>query len=211
MRKLVLSLVLGVSLIACKNDKELKFEEKNKNTDSTQIGTAIEEDSASVRKDLVELKPEQMPNILTAKTNDTLYVTNFFATWCQPCMAEIPHFKEKMEQMKGQPVKFTFVNLDNKSDWKTSVSDFADEYGLRNNIILLDGSKLTPEFFKQNFDTWNGEAIPFTLMRRGNMVDEYMGSLQKEEINSKIDKMMAANFTPKLDHPKEKEKTTTKK
>ncbi|WP_300670583.1 TlpA disulfide reductase family protein [Soonwooa sp.] len=211
MRKLVLSLVLGASLIACKNDKELKFEEKNKETDSTTIGAKVEEDSAIIHKDLVEFQPAQMPNILAAKTNDTLYVTNFFATWCQPCMIEIPHFKEKMEALKGQPVKFTFVSLDNKSDWKTSVSDFADEYGLRNNIVLLDGSNLTPEFFKENFDTWNGEAIPFTLMRRGNMVDEYMGSMQKEEINSKIDKMMAANFAPNLDQQKEKSKITGKK
>ncbi len=211
MKKLVLSLILGVSLIACKNDKELKFEDKNKDADSTKIATNVAEDSVKSHKELLEVRAEKMPDLLTAKTNDTLYVTNFFATWCQPCMIEIPHFKEKMESLKGQPVKFTFVSLDNKSDWNTAVNDFADEYALRNNIVLLDGTTLTPEFFSQNFDTWNGEAIPFTLMRRGNIVDEYMGSMKKEEINSKIDKMMAANFAPSIDQQKEKSKITGKK
>ncbi|MGX9985531.1 TlpA family protein disulfide reductase [Chryseobacterium sp. POL2] len=211
MKKYVLGLILGTSLIACKNDKDLKFENKNNAEDSLAIDSTQEVDSLGAHRELLELTPEKIPTLLSAKTNDTLYVTNFFATWCQPCMIEIPHFKEKMEQLKDQPVKFTFVSLDNKSDWPTQVSDFADEYGLRNNIVLLDGSLLTPEFFSQNFDTWNGEAIPFTLMRRGNMVDEYMGSMKKEEINAKIDKMMAANFTPNINEQKEKNKITGKK
>jgi hypothetical protein len=41
-------------------------------------------------------------------------------------MKEIPHFKEKMEELKGKPVKFTFVSVDAKEDWNTAVSDFTD-------------------------------------------------------------------------------------
>ena len=50
---------------------------------------------------------------------------------CPPCMREIPHFVEKMKELKGKPVKFTFVSVDAKEDWNTKVSDFADEYDLR--------------------------------------------------------------------------------
>jgi hypothetical protein len=52
-------------------------------------------------------------------------------------MKEIPHFKEKMEELKGKPVKFTFVSVDAKEDWNTAVSDFADEYDIRKNVVFL--------------------------------------------------------------------------
>ena len=80
---------------------------------------------------LPEVNQEQLKAMVAHKKNDTIYVTNFFATWCGPCMKEIPHFKEKMEELKGKPVKFTFVSVDAKEDWNTAVSDFADEYNIR--------------------------------------------------------------------------------
>lgn len=208
MKKIALSLLLGTALVACKNDKELKYENNKSPQDSlTVVKEEIAEEPTST-KELVEYTPEKLTQLLSVKSNDTLYVTNFFATWCQPCMVEIPHFKEKMNEMKGKPIKFTFVSLDNKSDWATSVTNFADEFHLRDHILLLDGAGLDHEFFKKNFETWTGDAIPFTIMRRGNMVDEYMGSMQKEEINSKIDKMMKANFTHGSNEQKEKSKIT---
>lgn len=101
-------------------------------------------------------------------------------------MIEIPHFKEKMEEMKSQPVKFTFVSLDSKKDWDTKVKNFAEEENLSNNIVLLDGAKLTPEFFPKNFKQWDGNAIPFTFMRKGDKTDETLGSMSKEMLTEKL-------------------------
>lgn len=44
--------------------------------------------------------------------NDTVYVVNFWATWCGPCVKEMPHFRELSEEMKGKPVKFILMSLD---------------------------------------------------------------------------------------------------
>lgn len=44
--------------------------------------------------------------------NDTLYVVNFWATWCGPCVKELPHFKEMSEASAGKPVKFILMSLD---------------------------------------------------------------------------------------------------
>ena len=43
---------------------------------------------------LVEMNSQQISEIITPKQNDTIYITNFFATWCGPCMHEIPFFKD---------------------------------------------------------------------------------------------------------------------
>ena len=95
-----------------------------------------------------------------------------------------------MDELKNQPVKFTFVSLDNKADWETKVIDFADEYEINQNVILLDGNLLNTSFFKQNFKTWGGESIPFTLMTKGNESDETIGSMTEEALNEKIEKFL---------------------
>ena len=134
----------------------------------------------------IELSPDQTSQILAKKDNDTLYVTNFFATWCGPCMREIPHFKDKMQELKSQPVKFTFIGLDAKEDWSTKVKAFAEENNLSQNIVLVDGEKLTPAFFPANFKQWDGGSIPFTFMRKGDKTDETIGMMSKELLDEKI-------------------------
>ena len=101
-------------------------------------------------------------------------------------MVEIPHFKEKMEELKSQPVKFTFVSLDSKNDWDTKVKNFAEEENLSNDVVLLDGTQLNAEFFPANFKQWDGNAIPFTFMRKGDKTDETLGSMSKEMLTEKL-------------------------
>ena len=186
MRKFLIYSILSISLFACKKNDE-KVAETEAKEDSIKVEpTKSEADVA----ELTELSPEKISEVLKSNHSDTLYVTNFFATWCGPCMQEIPHFRKKMDELKNQPVKFTFVSLDNKTDWATKVSDFADEYDIRKNIILLDGMLLKQEFFAQNFQSWNGESIPFTLIRKGNKSDETVGSMTEEMLNQKIKKIL---------------------
>ena len=186
MKKILLYSSLAISLLACKKNDE-KVAETEAIEDSIKVEpTKSEADVA----ELTELSPDKISEVLKSNHSDTLYVTNFFATWCGPCMQEIPHFRKKMDELKNQPVKFTFVSLDNKTDWATKVSDFADEYDIRKNIILLDGMLLKQEFFAQNFQSWNGESIPFTLIRKGNKSDETVGSMTEEMLNQKIKKIL---------------------
>jgi len=44
--------------------------------------------------------------------NDTLYVVNFWATWCGPCVKELPYFKQLSQEYAGKPVKFILYSLD---------------------------------------------------------------------------------------------------
>ena len=111
-----------------------------------------------------------------------------------------------MEELSAQPVKFTFISLDNKDDWETKVNDFADEYDIRKNVVLLDGTLLDGDFFKANFKTWTGEAIPFTLMKKGDLSDEYMGTMTKSLLDTKISKLLSTNITAKTNEQKERNK-----
>ncbi|REC46175.1 TlpA family protein disulfide reductase [Chryseobacterium pennipullorum] len=182
MKKIILSTLILTALYSCKKEGQ------KTDTDTAADSTSVNQNSNSETAVYIpkELSPENVGQHL-AKNNDTLYVTNFFATWCGPCMKEIPSFKDKMQKLEGKPVKFTFVNLDDKSEWDTAVKDFVVQNNLGRNVVLLDGQKLDQNFFTNNFKQWDGGSIPFTFMRKGDKTDEYLGMMTEDVLNSKID------------------------
>ena len=186
MKKIILSTLVIITLASCKKEGQ-KVDDTATIKDS--VSATKSNESGSTAYISKEVSPNNIGDYL-AKNNDTLYVTNFFATWCGPCMKEIPHFKKKMVELKDKPVKFTFVNLDNQSEWNTSVKKFAIENDLAKNIILLDGKKLDKNFFPKNFKQWDGGSIPFTYMRKGAKTDEFLGMMSEELLNSKINSFL---------------------
>lgn len=182
MKKILLSTLLAATIFSCKKEAE-------KTDDHTAVNDSIVKplpDPIPSKASLKSLSPQQTTDFLQTK-NDTLYITNFFATWCGPCVREIPHFKEKIAELKGQPVKITFISLDTKKVWDSEVPTFVDKQDIRNNTILLDGDQLDETFYKNNFKQWKGDAIPFTYMRKGDKTDEYLGMMTSDLLNSKID------------------------
>lgn len=186
MKNLILSVVFLAALSSCKKETSINETAENMTEDSLTANQTVDSAATVSTFKHVEVTPSEMTTLLGKKNNDTLYVTNFFATWCGPCMREIPHFKEKMAELKSQPVKFTFISLDEKSDWSTKVKKFSEEQGLSQNVVLLDGSLLTPEFFPANFKQWDGGSIPFTFMRKGDKTDETVGMMSAEMLAEKI-------------------------
>ena len=43
------------------------------------------------------------------KENDTLYVINFWATWCAPCVKELPHFESYNNENSNKKIKVILV------------------------------------------------------------------------------------------------------
>lgn len=185
MKKLLVLAIAFSAVVSCKKEAEngVTTTKTDSSTTSKKVDEAVAKSSPASLKEFSEA---QVSEHLKSKQNDTLYITNFFATWCGPCMKEIPEFKAKMEELKGKPVKFTFVSLDDKTDWNEAVKNFADEHGLHKNIVLLDGANLKPEFFTTNFKTWKGETIPFTILKKGDKSEEIEGSMSKEMLDEKI-------------------------
>lgn len=184
MKKLFFGVTLLTVIIACKKtDSPVTG---NKSNDRTEVSPNPEGKVKDFEKALPVLNEDKVAELLKTKDNDTLYVTNFFATWCGPCMIEIPYFKQEMEKMKGEKVKFTFVSVDQPDDWDTKVKEFGNIQGLSSQIVLFDMTKASPEFAKNNTKSWQGDAIPFTRITKGNQVDEKVGTLSHEEMQSKL-------------------------
>ena len=60
-------------------------------------------------------------------------VLSFFATWCIPCMNEIPHLESLKEEFSGQPVKFFLVDV---GEDREKIIDFKNKKNIGLNILL---------------------------------------------------------------------------
>lgn len=200
MKKLFFSTLILAAIFSCKkNETAEHLAQENSNTEKIDSTTTKQTTETSVA-DMKVVNNTEITNLIAPKKNDTVYVTNFFATWCGPCMKEIPHFIEKMQQLKGKPVKFTFVSVDAKDDWNTAVSDFADEYELKKNIVLFDASAISPDFFTKITKTWDGGSIPFTVIKKGDKEIETVGMMSKEDLDAKLNSFLKKDKTIKLDN-----------
>lgn len=180
MKNILMLSAIAFFAVSCNDCKKEKSE--NKPSDNQETNQNISNEIAGMKK----INEAELFDLVSKKNNDTIYVTNFFATWCGPCMREIPHFVEKIEETKGTPIKFTFVSLDDKSDWEGDLKDFAERFKLTKHIIIAGNKDINPEFYPKHFSTYDGGSIPFTFIRRGNKTSETIGSMSKAELNEKI-------------------------
>ncbi len=91
---------------------------------------------------------------------DTLFVVNFWATWCKPCVEELPAFDRVHRESSGQHVKVLLVSLDQPKELK-KVEAFISKRGITAEVILLNESKAHIWIDRVSTD-WSG-AIPATL------------------------------------------------
>lgn len=118
--------------------------------------------------------------------NDTLYILNFWATWCQPCVKELPYFEEVNAQFKDEKFQLVLISMDFKSDLTKRVEPFLEKQQLKSTVWFLDETKQN-DFIPKVEDSWSG-AIPFTLMIRGSDDFRYWkeGEWTLKELNEKI-------------------------
>jgi thiol-disulfide isomerase/thioredoxin len=115
--------------------------------------------------------------------SDTVYVVNFWATWCKPCVEELPDFERINKEVKGKKVKVLLVSLDFKEDIKKTVS-FLKKNGYTSECVLLD--EVNGNDFIDKVNTQWGGAIPATLFTRKNkeQTEFFEKKLSYENLNS---------------------------
>jgi thiol-disulfide isomerase/thioredoxin len=92
---------------------------------------------------------------------DTLYVINFWATWCIPCVKELAHFEKLQADFVKKKVKVLLVSVDFKSKLQSSVLPFIKKHQLKNEVFLLD--EPDQQVYIDRVDpSWSG-TIPATL------------------------------------------------
>lgn len=95
------------------------------------------------------------------KPNDTTYIVNFFASWCAPCVKELPEFIRFDKENKNEKMQLIFVSLDFKKDIKKDLGPLSKKLNLGQNLYVLDETNAN-NWINQVDTTWGGD-IPATL------------------------------------------------
>lgn len=178
-KKKFLLLILTTCFWACQTSGT------DSKTPSTEVPKVVQtEKSATVEKVTLEALEKRLQN-----TDDWVYVYNFWATWCKPCIKEMPYFEKLGTVYADKKVKVVFVSLDFPDMLTSSVVPFVEKRNLQSEVVLLDAGNPN-EWIDRIDKSWTG-AIPATLFVNGTSGKRvfYEGAVTYEELVEKVEAM----------------------
>lgn len=110
-------------------------------------------------------------------------IINFWATWCVPCVKELPIF----EKVNKENIQVHLISLDFKNNYETKITNMIEKKNLKSNVYWLNESDLNSFYPKINKD-WKG-SLPATLIVFPNGKTKFhQGSLDEESLNKLLEK-----------------------
>ncbi|SFP92632.1 AhpC/TSA family protein [Hymenobacter arizonensis] len=125
-----------------------------------------------------------------ARATDTTYVINFWATWCGPCVKELPNFEQVRSANANKKVKVLLVSLDYASQLDKKVKPFVKQRGLKSEVVLLN--EPDPNSWLEKVDPkWSG-SLPFTLILNNKTKKRatFEQELSKAELTAALQKFL---------------------
>lgn len=183
--KLQVVCVFFVFLISCKTDTG------KKKTSGEELGFADFPPKNVVSNDHMKVDVydfEGFERFLYIEDNKT-YVVNFWATWCKPCVAELPYFEKLNREYADKGVEVILVSLDMPGRLETKLLPFLEEKKLTSRVIVLDDPKQN-EWIPKVDREWSG-AIPATLIYNDKKRAFYESSMTYEELENNLNALNA--------------------
>lgn len=113
---------------------------------------------------------------------DTTFVVNFWATWCKPCVEELPVFESITKKFSAEKVKVLLISLDFKNKVQSVLIPFVEKRNLQSEVIWLN---------EKNYDTiidrvhseWSGSLPATMIIAPGNTVKFFKeGTITDDEL-----------------------------
>jgi len=140
----------------------------------------LQEDQSMVGKTVpaFELSDLNGKKVTSASLKGTVYVLDFWATSCAPCVASLPSMDDLNQEMHSKGVTIFAVNEQEDAD---TVKKFIDDKKLTLPVLLDSDGKV--------FDSFNGEAIPLTVIvgKDGKVRKGYLGMGYEKEIRQELE------------------------
>tara|TARA_R110002126_G_scaffold291243_3_gene451341 strand:- start:12421 stop:12954 length:534 start_codon:yes stop_codon:yes gene_type:complete len=171
MNKIIIAFSFLMLFSSCKNDTVKSINSKVEIIEYQQI-------SSVKTYSYDQLKP------LLEKNDDKIYVVNFWATWCAPCVKELPYFEKIKKEYADQNVTVLLVSLDFPKQVEKKLIPFINRKKLQSEVVLLDDVN-EDVWIKAIDESWSG-ALPATLIYTTNNRKFYEQSFDYETLENEL-------------------------
>lgn len=134
----------------------------------------------SFGQEVKKVKVTDLEKIITESKGPL--IINFWATFCKPCMEEIPHFQKLQSKYEKDGLQILFVSLDLQDDYPAKVNAFVRKRKMTSTWL----DETNADYFCPKIDEkWSG-AIPATLfIHNGNSYRKFIEESISEEVLEK--------------------------
>lgn len=168
-------LFIGIGLISCKNG--------NTNIVSKDTVEVNDADSPEIDYDLEVYDFNGLEKLLNQK-DDNIHVVNFWATWCAPCIKEMPHFEKINATYKDSNVEVLLVSLDFPFQYDKKLKPFIKKHNLQSKVVALDDPDMNTWMPKVD-ESWTG-AIPITIIYNKEKRQFYERSFTYNQLEAEL-------------------------
>jgi peroxiredoxin len=189
MRKILIILcVLAFVAVGCNTSKEpnepsdQNQQENNQVTNNTEITdvSPVEDETTSDDKEVTiapdfELETLDGTMIKLSELKGKNVIINFWATWCDFCVAEMPDLQKLQDTYKDDDLLILAVNV---GDAKEDVEKFIEENNLTLTVLLDKDSEIANNYGLRSFPS------SLAVNKDGEIVTGYVGMLTYEQMET---------------------------
>ncbi|MEP2025127.1 MAG: TlpA disulfide reductase family protein [Reichenbachiella sp.] len=140
--------------------------------------------SKSHAQDIEVIKYPDLAKLISSQS-DKNKVINFWATWCRPCIKELPQFLELYNKYNDENLELSLISFDFVEDLENKLKPFVAKKNIEAKVYLLDETDYNA-FIDKVDPSWSG-AIPATLMvAKGNSKRKF---IEKEFAEDELEKV----------------------
>jgi thiol-disulfide isomerase/thioredoxin len=119
--------------------------------------------------------------------NDTTYVINFWATWCVPCIKELPEFEKFHKESVNKKIKVLLVSLDSPSRIENSLLPFIEKHNISAEVLVLNDPNHNAWIDKVD-PSWSG-SLPATVIYTNSKREFFEMELDYNQIKNTVNKL----------------------
>jgi len=126
---------------------------------------------------MVDTSGQQQP---LAQWKNQVLIVNFWATWCAPCVDEMPELSDLQQEIAPRKIQILGIGIDSPSN----IAEFARKYNISYPLYVggINGTELSRQLGNQ------AGGLPFTVVigRDGQVKKTYLGRLKMDELRGAL-------------------------